>query len=84
MKDEIGKVTHYFSRISVAVLELSDDLKVGDSVHILGHTTDFKQTVLSMEIDHKQVQAVGPGDEVAVRVLRVVRKGDIVYRTSEE
>jgi putative protease len=84
MKKEIGKVTHYFNRIRVAVLELSDDLKVGDSIHILGHTSDFEQTVLSMEIDHKQVQAVGPGDEVAMRVLRVVRKGDTIYKTLED
>ena len=84
MREKIGKVTHYFSRMRVAVLELSGDLKVGDSIHILGHTTDFEQVVLSMEIDHKSVQAVGPGDEVALKVINKVRRGDTVYRASEE
>ena len=84
MREKIGKVTHYFSRMRVAVLELSGDLKVGDSIHILGHTTDFEQVVLSMEIDHKSVQAVGPGYEVALKVINKVRRGDTVYRASEE
>ena len=80
MKEIIGQVTHYFGRIGVAVLELSSDLKVGDSIHILGHTTDFEQTVGSMEIDHKKVQSVGPGDDVALKVAKIARKGDSVYR----
>ena len=83
MEEKIGKVTHYFSRIRVAVLDLKDELKVGDKIHILGHTTDFEQVVGSMEIDHKKMESVGPGDEVAVKVMRMVRKGDKVYRTSE-
>ena len=80
---EIGKVTHYFSRIRVAVLELSGELKVGDSIHILGHTTDFEQLVGSMEINHEKVQSVGPGDDVALKVTRMVREGDKVYSVSE-
>ena len=84
MKEKIGKVTHYFSRMRVAVLDLSGDLKVGDSIHILGHTTDFEQVVLSMEIDHQSVQGVGPGDEVALKVINKVRKGDTVYKASQE
>jgi putative protease len=84
MKEKIGKVTHYFSRMRVAVLELSGDLNVGDSIHILGHTTDFEQVVLSMEIDHKSVQGVGLGDEVAMKVINKVRKGDTVYKASRE
>ena len=84
MNEKIGKVTHYFGRIKVAVIELSDELKVGDSIHILGHTTDFEQIVRSMEIDHEQVRTVGPGDDVALKVTRMVRKGDEVYKVSEE
>jgi len=84
MRDVIGKVTRYFNRIGVAVLELSGDLKVGDSIHILGHTTDFEQVVSSMQIDHKRVETVGPGDDVALKVANIVRKGDTVYRGSEE
>jgi putative protease len=84
MREVIGKVTHYFGRIGVAVLELSGDLKVGDSIHILGHTTDFLQVVSSMQIDHKRVESVGPGDDVALKVANIVRKGDTVYRAPEE
>ena len=84
MNEKIGKVTHYFGRIKVAVIELSDELKVGDSIHILGHTTDFEQIVRSMEIDHEQVRTVGPGDDVALKVARMVRKGDKVYKVLEE
>jgi putative protease len=80
---EIGKVTHYFSRIRVAVLELSGELKVGDAIHILGYTTDFEQVVGSMEIDHKKVQSVEPGDDVALKVTRMVREGDKVYSISQ-
>ena len=84
MREKVGKVTHYFSRIGVAVLELSSDLKVGDSIHILGHTTDFEQVVRSMQIEHESIQSVGPGDDVALKVVRKVRRGDTVYRIPEE
>jgi translation elongation factor EF-1alpha len=84
MREKIGKVTHYFDRIGIAVLTLSGELKVGDSIHILGHTTDFEQAVGSMEIDHKKVQSVGPGDDVALKVAEPVREGDEVYRALEE
>jgi translation elongation factor EF-1alpha len=84
MRQRVGKVTHYFGKIGVAVLELSGDLKVGDPIHILGHTTDFEQVVSSMQIEHKNVQAVGRGDDVALKVAGVVRQGDTVYRVIEE
>jgi len=84
METRIGRVTHYFNRIGVAVLELEGGLKVGDVIHILGHTTDFTQPVESMEIEHQKVQSVGPGADVALKVSRRVRKGDVVYRLSEE
>lgn len=84
MEKRIGKVTHYYSRIGVAVLELSDELKVGDVVHISGHTTDFTQRVDSMEVEHQTVQSVGPGADVALKVVERVRKGDAVYKVIEE
>lgn len=83
MDTRIGRVTHYYNRIGVAVLELSDELKVGDVVHILGHTTDFTQQVQSMEIEHQKVQSVGPGDDVALKVVKRVREGDAVYKVTE-
>jgi putative protease len=84
MEVEIGKVTHYYSHLSVAVLQLTDDLKVGEMIHFLGHTTDFNQKVNSMEINHHHVVTVNPGDNVALKVIEPVREHDIIYRVTEE
>jgi len=84
MKEQrIGLVTHYYKRIGVAVLELSGGLKVGDMVHIHGYVTDFTQPVESMEIEHQQIQSVGPRAAVALKVIDRVRPGDAVYKVSE-
>jgi putative protease len=80
MEVRIGKVTHYYNRISVAVLELKGDLAVGDQIVILGKTTELPQVVTSMEIEHRKVQSVTSGTEVALKVAEPVRKGDIVYK----
>jgi len=79
---EIGKVTHYFARLNVAVLSLTDSLSVGDRIRIRGRSTDLEQTVDSMQIEHKPVLKVGPGDDVALKVVEPVREGDIVYRVT--
>lgn len=79
MEKRIGQITHYFNRIGVAVLELEEGLKVGDTIHISGHTTDFSQQVWSMEVDHRKMQEVGPGADVALKVSERVREGDSVY-----
>ena len=79
---EIGKVTHYFARLNVAVLSLTDSLSVGDRIRIRGRSTDLEQTVDSMQIEHKAVPQVGPGEEVALRVIERVREGDLVYRVT--
>lgn len=79
----IGKVTHFFSRISVAVLELTEPLRVGDSIHIKGHTTDLTQKVESMQIEHQDIQEAKPGDKVAIKVSGHVRENDIVYKVLE-
>ena len=84
MEIRIGQITHYYNRLGVAVLELSDDLKVGDVVHISGHTTNFSQRVESMQIEHRQVQSVGPGVEAALKVVERVRQGDTIYKVTEE
>jgi translation initiation factor IF-2 len=76
----IGHVTHYYNRIGVAVLELSDELTIGDTILFLGHTTDFVQKVASMEINHQRVQAVEAGQEVAIKVDEPVRKLDEVFK----
>ena len=84
METEIGKVTHYYSHLDVAVLQLTDRLKVGETIHILGHTTDFIQKVVSMEVDYHRVVVVEPGDNVALKVIEPVRVHDAIYRVVEE
>ena len=84
MDTRVGKVTHFFNNISVAVLELDGELKIGDRICILGRITDFEQPVGSMEIDHQPVFTVKAGQEVAIKVLKPARAGDVVYRISPE
>ena len=84
MDIRVGKVTHYFNRISVAVLDLTGELTVGDTIHILGRITDFDQRVSSMEIEHTKIQSAGPGTEVALMVIEPVRKGDTVFKYKED
>jgi translation elongation factor EF-1alpha len=62
------------------VLELTGDLKLGDMIHILGYITDFDQQVTSMEIEHQKIQSAGAGMEIALKVVEMVRRGDVVYR----
>ena len=81
-EQEIGRVTHYFARLGVAVLSLTGDLGVGDRIHVHGHSTDLQQSVDSMQIEHQSVTQVGPGQEVALRVSQRVHEGDLVYRVT--
>ncbi|MDP1548129.1 MAG: hypothetical protein Q8L87_19120 [Anaerolineales bacterium] len=84
MEVEIGRVTHYYDHLSVAVLSLTDSLKLGDRIHILGHSTDFTQRITSMEIEHHGILWVKPGDNVAVKVIQPAHEHDIIYRVVEE
>jgi cephalosporin hydroxylase len=84
METRTATITHYFAHIGVAVLSLQQALKVGDTIHILGYTTDFTQKVASMEIEHHKVLSVDPGDDVALKVVEPVRKMDVVYKVVEE
>lgn len=77
---EIGKVTHFFTNINVAVIELSDTLKLGDKIHIKGATTDFEQIVDSMQIEHKNVEEAKKGDSIGLKVSDRVREGDKVFK----
>lgn len=83
MELRIGKVTHYYNRIGVAVLDVKGELNTGDTVHIRGANTDFTQEIASLEIDHQKVETVAPGSEVALKVNQRVRKGDLVYKVTE-
>jgi len=76
----IGKISHYFGNISVAVVDLSDTFKVGDTIRITGGETDFTQTVASMEVDHKKVDSAKKGDSVGFKVDQKVRDGYKVYK----
>jgi len=76
----VGRVTHYFGSIGVAVLELTDTLKAGDTIRIVGGETDFTQTVESMEIEHKKVETAKAGDSVGLKVGQKVREDYKVYK----
>jgi len=76
----IGKVSHYFSKIGVTVIELTDTLKVGDTIRIVGGETDFEQTVDSMEIEHQKVEKAKVGDSVGLKVNQKVREDYKVYK----
>ncbi|MBI2287445.1 MAG: translation elongation factor-like protein [Chloroflexi bacterium] len=79
---EIGKISDFFSRPVVAGIELTAPLKMGDKVHITGHTTDITLTVTSMQIDNVNVQQAKAGDAVGIKVSDRVRRGDTVYKVT--
>ncbi|HDD72628.1 MAG TPA: translation elongation factor-like protein [Candidatus Aenigmarchaeota archaeon] len=81
-KKLIGKVTHYFTNIGVAVVELQDEIKVGDRISIEGATTNFEQTVDSMQINKNPVQSAKAGESIGLKVRDRVREGDRVFRLS--
>jgi translation elongation factor EF-1alpha len=85
MEEEIGKITHYFSKINVGVLEITKgNIQIGDTVHIKGHTTDYYQKVQSMQVEHASVESAEEGMEVGLKVEASVREGDMVFKVSEE
>lgn len=79
-KKVVGRVTHYYTKIGVAVVDLTDTLKIGDKISIEGKTTNFQQTVESMEIEHKKVQEAHAGASIGLKVIDRVREGDVVYK----
>jgi translation elongation factor EF-1alpha len=84
-EEEVGKVQSYFRKIDVAAINItSGALSVGDTIHIKGHTTDFTQTVESMQIEHEQVQTAKPGDSIGIKVKEPVRGHDTVYKVTED
>lgn len=79
-KKLVGKISHYFTKIGVGVVELSDEVKVGDKISIEGATTNIQQMVDSMQIEHENVQSAGAGQSIGLRVQERVREGDLVYK----
>lgn len=79
----IGKITHYYGHLSVGIIELSDDLKVGDKIHIKGHNADFAQQVSSIQVEHATVQEATAGDCVGIKVAQKVHEHDVVYKVTD-
>lgn len=75
----IGEVTHYYTNLGVAIVKFHRAVKVGETVHFKGATTDFTETVGSMQYEHKEVEEAKKGQEVGIKVRERVREGDEVY-----
>lgn len=85
VEEKIGVVEHFFTHIGVAAIRIIDgELKVGDTIHIVGANTDFKQKIESMEINRNPVKVVKSGDDVGIKVKDRVREHDVVYKVPEE
>lgn len=80
----VGTVTHYFDHLSVAVLALTESVRIGDTLHFLGHSTDFKQEVTSLQIEHQPVDEAKPGAEVAIKVTQRVHPNDSIFKIEGE
>jgi translation elongation factor EF-1alpha len=78
----IGTVDHYFAHLGVAGIVLTGRLKVGDTIRIRGHTTDFEQAVESMQIEHESLSEAPPGTSIGLKVQLRCREGDHVYRVT--
>ncbi|RJP28301.1 MAG: hypothetical protein C4536_12785 [Actinobacteria bacterium] len=83
MEKQVGRITHFFAKINVAAIELEDELNVGDTIHVKGHTSDWTQDVSSMQIEHDQVQKAGPGDVIGIKVEGHAREHDVVYKVTD-
>jgi len=82
-EEVIGKVSDFFARPVVAGIELTGTLKLGDKIHIKGHTTDIELTVDSMQINNVDVKQAKAGDAIGIKVSERVRRGDTVYKVSD-
>jgi hypothetical protein len=77
---EVGRITHFFSKISVAIVDLSAPLTVGDRILVKGPTTDFEQVVDSMQIEHQNVQRADAGQSIGLKTVQQVKEKDVVYK----
>jgi len=78
--EKIGTISHYFGQIGVAVIDLADELKVGDKIKIKGSVTDYEQEVSSIQIDKKPVATAKKGQSIGLKVNEKIRVGDEVYK----
>jgi len=80
----VGRVEKFFSRIGVAAIKITEgELKIGDTIRIKGHTTDFEQKIESMQVEHVPVDKAHKGQDVGIKVKEKVREGDLVYILKE-
>ena len=80
-EERIGEVVKFFSKPCVAAVKITEgELKVGDTIRIMGHTTDFTQVVMSMEIDNKEAERAIAGDFVGIKISDRARAGDKVFK----
>ncbi len=77
---EVGRTTHFFSKISVAVVELTSPLSVGDHILVKGPSTDFEQVVESMQIEHKNLQRAEAGQSIGLKLVQRARERDVIYK----
>lgn len=77
---KVGQITHFFSKISVAIVELTATLNLGDRILVKGPTTDFEQVVDSMQIEHENVKSAEAGHSIGLKTVQAVRERDLVYR----
>ncbi|MEW6213966.1 MAG: translation elongation factor-like protein [Nitrospirota bacterium] len=83
MELKVGTITHFYKRIGVAVVELSEPLQVGDTIHISGHATDLTQKVESMQIEHQNVERAEKGQSIGLKVKGEVKEKDLVYKVTD-
>jgi len=79
-EEMIGQVTHYYTRLGVAAVELTGELKLGDTIRILGRSTEFEQVVRSMQLEHANIAVGKAGQLIGLEVAEQARAGDKVYR----
>ncbi len=80
---QIGKITHYFGKIGVGVLELSKKLKAGETIRIVGGDRDFIQEVDSMQVEHENIKVAKKGEAVGLKLDELAKPGDKVYKVAE-
>ena len=82
-EEKVGRVEKFFAKPSVAAIEVTDGvLRIGDKLHFKGHTTDFEETITSMQVENQPVEEAKPGDLIGVKVKGRVRENDTVFRVA--
>lgn len=79
---QIGKVTHYYDKINVAVVDLTGNLKIGDTIKIVGHGSEFTQSVNSMQIEHEKLEEAHKDQEIGLQMDQPVKEGDVIFKVA--